>query len=131
MGRRAEIIGRAADWSGVEWDVRERRPSRHGFDVMIGWPHGEPRGQGGRGVAVILTVELARYLIDTRPREIDLPIGLTAAKRLRRVLGVSWSWDDWWQARSGDLLSMTLEAFAARHGCSTGAASQRRKEMSA
>ncbi len=98
---------------------------------MIGWPHGEPRGQGGRGVAVILTVELARYLIDTRPREIDLPIGLTAAKRLRRVLGVSWSWDDWWQARSGDLLSMTLEAFAARHGCSTGAASQRRKEMSA
>jgi hypothetical protein len=61
-----------------------------------------------------------------RQRDIDLPIGLTAAKRLRRELGVSWSWDAWWAERREDLLSMTLEAFCAKHGCSVGAASQRR-----
>lgn len=126
MARQAEIIGEATDWRGERWEVRERRATDHGFDVLIGWPAGEPRGRGGRGVATILTAELARYLVETRQRDIALPIGLTAAKRLRRELGVSWSWDDWWQQRREDLLSLTLEAFCARHGCSLGAASQRR-----
>lgn len=126
MAREARIIGTATDYSGQPWDVRERRPTRHGFEVLIGWPQGEARGQGGRGVAVIPTVELARYLAETRQRDIELPVGLTAVKRLRRELGVRWSWDDWWAARADDLCSMTLEAFCARHGCSIGAASQRR-----
>jgi len=129
MARQAEIIAQATDYAGNGWDVRERRPTAHGFDVLIGWPHGEARGRGGRGVAVILTAELARYLSATRQRDIDLPIGLTASKRLRGALGVSWSWDDWWAARQEDLLSMTLEAFCQRHGCSMGAASQRRAAM--
>lgn len=126
MARKALIIGCATDWQGVAWDVRERRPTRHGFDVLIGWPAGEPRGRAGRGVATILTVELAHYLGQTRLRDIDLPIGLTAARRLRRVIGLAWSWDEWWAKRREDLLSLTLEAFCARHGCSMGAASQRR-----
>lgn len=32
--------------------------------------------------------------------------------------------------RREDLLSMTLEAFCAKHGCSVGAASQRRAALS-
>lgn len=126
MARKAEIICQATDYSGKTWDVREIRETSHVFAIMIGWPNGEPRGQGGRGVAVILSVELADYLVRTRQRDIDLPIGLTAAKRLRRKLGVSWSWDDWWAKRADDLRTMTLETFCARHGCSMGAASQRR-----
>lgn len=126
MSRTAEIIGAAVDWTGRGWLVRERRPTGHGFDVLIGWPDDEPRGAGTRGVAVILTADLAHYLTTTRQRDIQLPIGLTAAKRLRRELGVVWSWDAWWDARRADLLSMTLEAFAVKHGCSVGAASQRR-----
>lgn len=129
MGREAHIIGEATDWTDRKWDVRERRPTRHGFDALIGWPQDAQRGQGGRGVAVILTVELARYLSETRPRDIDLPFGLTAAKRLRREIGVAWSWDDWWARRRDDLLSMTLEAFCRKHGCSMGAASQRRTAL--
>lgn len=126
MARTAEIIGQATDHEGKPWDVREKRATSHGFDIMIGWPQGEQRGKGGRGVAVILTAELANYISNTRQRDIDLPICLTAAKRLRRELGVSWSWDNWWAARQADLHSMTLEAFCLRHGCSIGAASQRR-----
>jgi hypothetical protein len=129
LARQAEILCQATDHAGNPWDVRETRPTAHGFEVMIGWPQGEARGQGGRGVAVILTAELARYLVETRQRDIDLPIGLTAAKRLRRELGVSWSWDAWWQARQEDLQAMTLQAFCERHGCSMGAASQRRSAL--
>lgn len=131
MARKAQIIGRATDYAGVLWDVRERRPTAHGFDLLIGWPHGEPRGQGGRGVATILSAELARYLteLQPRPRDIDLPIGGTTIKRLRNELGISWSWDDWWHARASDLDSLTLEAFCALHGCSVGAASQRRAAL--
>jgi hypothetical protein len=126
MARSAEIVGTATDWIGRGWDVRERRPTAHGFDVLVGWPQDAPRGRGGRGVAVILTPEIAHYLASTRQRDLDLPIGLTAAKRMRRELDVSWSWDAWWSDRRNDLLSMTLEAFCAKHGCSIGAASQRR-----
>jgi len=129
VARQASIIGQATDWEGVRWDVRECRPTIHPFVIMIGWLRGEPRGKGGRGVAVILTVELARYLSDTRPRDVVLPLGQTTLKRLRQVLDVRWSWDDWWAARQDDLLSLTLQAFCAKHGCSMGAASQRRAMM--
>jgi len=129
MARKAEIIGQATDWRGTAWDVRERRETAHGFDILVGWPQGEARGRGGRGVATIITAELARYLTETRLRDVDLPISLTAVKRLRREIGVSWSWDDWWTARSEDLSTMTLEAFCAKHGCSMGAASQRRTAL--
>lgn len=129
MARKAHIIGRATDYAGAEWDVRERRPTVHGFDVLIGWPSDEPRGQGGRGVATIPTVELAQYLQATRLRDVDLPISRTTAKRLRAEIGVTWSWDDWWAARASDLQTMTLQAFCDKHGCSLGAASQRRAAL--
>lgn len=129
MARQASVIGQATDWQGVQWDVRECRPTVHPFVVMIGWPKGELRGQGGRGVAVILTVDLAHYVTNTRPKDIVLPIGGTTVKRLRQMLDLRWSWDAWWQARRDDLMSMTLESFCNKHGCSMGAASQRRAMM--
>lgn len=127
MARSAHIIGQATDVHGIEWDVRERRPSGLGWDVMVGWPHDAPRGRGCGGVRVIVTVELAQHLADTRLRDTRLPIGVTTAKRIRQDLGIGWSWDAWWTARTSDLLSMTREQFCQRHGCSMGAASQRRR----
>ena len=126
MARKALIIGHATDWQGMAWDVRDSRLTEHGFDVLIGWPYGAQRGRGGRGVAVIISVELAQYLTQTRLRDIDLPISRSAIKRMRSDIGVKWSWDDWWAARAADLQSMTLEVFCSLHGCSMGAASQRR-----
>lgn len=129
MAREAQIIGNATDYAGVEWDVRERRPTAHAFHVLIGWPKGESRGKGGRGVAAIISAELAQYLQSTRLRDVDLPIGTTTVKRMRAEIGVSWSWDDWWGARADDLRTMTLQAFCDKHGCSLGAASQRRAAL--
>lgn len=129
MSREATITGHATDWIGDGWDVRERRATAHGFEVLIGWPDTVERGRGGGGVTVIITAELAQYLSATRLRDIDLPIARTTAKRLRAALGVGWSWDDWWHGRRADLAALTLEAFCARHGCSIGAASQRRAAL--
>ena len=126
MAREARIIGTATDANGIIFDVRERRVTNHGFLLHIGWPKGEPRGRGCGGPKVILTVELAQYLTAIRPREVDLPIGGTTVKVLRNAIGLRWSWDEWWAARSDDLMSLTLECFSNKHGCSTGAASQRR-----
>ena len=126
MAREAQIIGNATDYAGVEWDVRECRPTTHGFGILMGWPKSATRGKGGHGVAVIITAELAQYLQSTRLRDVDLPIGTTTVKRMRADIGVSWSWDDWWAARADDLRTMTLQAFCDKHGCSLGAASQRR-----
>jgi hypothetical protein len=129
MARQAQIIGSATDIDGDQWDVRERRPTKHGWPLEIGWPERDQRGRGGRGVAVIITPQLARYLAETRRKDIDLPIGITTIKRIRYDLGLRWSWDEWWTARKEDLLALTLEQFCAKHGCSIGAASQRRRQF--
>ena len=129
MAREARIIGTTLDVHGNPWDVREYRSTVHGFQIAIGWPQGEFRGRGGRGVAVIPTQALMEYLSATRLRDVAVPIGLTAVKRLRAGAGIRWDWDSWWSARADDLRTMTLQQFCARHGCSTGAASQRRSAL--
>lgn len=101
MARVAIIIDHVADAHGKMWDVREKRPTPHGFDVMLGWPVEQPRGQGGGGPRVIITPDLAAYLeaVRLRPAAVDLPIGRTALKRLRAALGHNWLVDNcrWWQ----------------------------------
>ncbi|MDR2488755.1 MAG: hypothetical protein LBD42_04610 [Desulfovibrio sp.] len=62
MARHARVMGRTLDYQGVLWDVRESRPTHHRWNVLMGWPAGSPRGQGGGGPRVILTPELAAYL---------------------------------------------------------------------
>lgn len=111
------------DATGETWLVAEYRQTEHGFCLALGWPM-EMAGPGNP--RVILTLPLIEYLEATRPRDVILPIGRTTIKRLRSDLGLRWSWDAWWAVREADLTTMTLEQFCARHGCSMGAASQRR-----
>jgi hypothetical protein len=127
MSRHAIIIGTCTDISGIEWEIHETRPTPHGFPLHLGWPKGEPRGRGGRGVATILTQPLCDYLQSTpRPRDIILPIRKTAIKRLRSLIGLKWSYAAWWADRTDDLLTLTLEEFCHRHGGATSAASIQR-----
>ena len=124
--RRDRRLGEVDDVFNEPWIVAEYRPTEHGFDLALGWPAGGER----QGAAVILTAALAEYLTDVeRPRDVRLPIGRSSITRLRSALELRFDWDVWWAARSADLETMTLEAFARRHGCSTGAASQRRAAL--
>jgi len=127
MARVAHIIGQAEDAFGDLWDVREERPTPHGFAVLLGWPQGVPRGRGGRGVSTILTQELAAYLETYRhePGAINLPVSRNAIKRLRAILGHHWRNDrrEWWEERFTDLIELTLDEFAAKHGVSASSAS--------
>jgi len=127
MARQATIIGQAEDITGAVWDVREERPTPHGFAVLLGWPQSMQRGRGGGGVRTILTPHLADYLAAHKlaPAAVDLPLSRTTIKRLRKLLGQDWTLDNeqWWHDHKEELLTSTLAEFCKRHGKSQGAAS--------
>ncbi|TWD58116.1 hypothetical protein FB480_101871 [Agrobacterium vitis] len=128
MARKATIIGSIKDAWGDEWDVREYRPTAHGFDIALGWPADMPRGKAGSGgIRVILTPALKGHLDTYRqnPGKLQLPIGRTSIKRLRTLLGHHWQIDraGWWDERVDDLSDLTLDQFAKKHGVSTAATS--------
>ncbi|MCI7403625.1 hypothetical protein [Pyramidobacter sp.] len=135
MARVANIIGEITDYQGRKWDVRERRPTAHGFDVYLGWPHGVPRGKGGSGgPQVILTAELAEYLSaaeNIRCKDIDLPFGKTRINKLRAELGISWrkARAEWWASKKDELQTLTLAEFAQKYGVSEAVISLRLKAM--
>lgn len=117
MARKAHIIDQATDAWGSEWDVREARPTKHGFDVLIGW-HKGCRGKGYGGPQTILTTPLVEHMERHRyDFAWDLPLGNTTIKRIRRVLGHHRYLDaaEWWAERIDDLSNLTLEEFAAKH----------------
>ena len=119
-------IGEVSDYRGIAWLIAERRATEHGFDLCLGWP---VDADGQRGVAIIITQDLADYICATRQRDVALPIGRSTIKRLRRELGLSWLRDRaaWWAERADDLANLTLEQFAQRHGVSGAAACLQRK----
>lgn len=135
MARVAVIIGEVTDYQGRKWDVRERRPTAHGFDVYLGWLHGVPRGKGGSGgPQVILTAELAEYLSaaeNIRCKDIDLPFGKTRINKLRSELGISWrkARAEWWASKKNELQTLTLAEFAQKYGVSEATASLRLEAM--
>lgn len=126
LARQATIIDHITDAYGDGWDVREYRPTLHGFSVAFGWPADVPRGTGkAGGPRAILTTELVAYLEKMRrePAKIRLPIGRTTLRRLRRILGHHWRIDRavWWEDRVADLSDLTIEQFCAKHDVSAGA----------
>jgi len=125
MARRATVLRQIVDVWGDTWDVREERDTPHGWPVCLGWPTGMPRGRGSGGPRVVITTPLAEHFERHRmaPGGLSLPIGSTAIKRIRRLLGHHRAIDAaaWWEDRAADLAELTIEQFARRHGRSVGA----------
>ncbi len=126
MATQSSSIGTAIDLWGYKWDVKEDRPTLYGWPVRLGWPSDRQKGRSGIGrPQIIVTNPLAMRLWEVRaaPSTHGLPIGATALKRLRRLLGHHRQIDraEWWADRADDLADLTIEAFAARHQVSTGA----------
>ena len=133
MARRARIIGRETDVWGDEWDVRERRDGG-AVPVALGWPEGARRGKGGAGgPRVIVTRELADHFERhrARPQDLGLPVGASAIKRVRRLLGHHRQIDRaaWWAERMVELCDLPVSEFAARHAVAIGAVSQARAAL--
>ena len=125
MGRHADILYTYQDCFGQLWDVREERPTRHGWPVLLGWPQTTQRGPGGGGPGTIPTPELVAYLETNRltPCQIDLPLGRGVIKRLRRLLNMHWHVDNnrWWDEHpNGPGKSCAaLSMYRKRHGVKT------------
>jgi hypothetical protein len=134
MARTATLIGKAKDAWGDMWDVRESRPTAHGFDILIGWPEGL-RGKGFGGPRAIATPQLLAYMelhsLDRDGSIYDLPVGRTTVRRLRRLMGMNYyeASYDWWIERMPDLALMDGVEFARLHGVHGAAVSIWRKEL--
>jgi len=112
------------EWGG-HWDVREYRSTAHGFDLLLGFPHGHARGRAGAGgQRVVVTPQLAAFLRGNsrRPiRSLGLPISTPAVGRVRKLLGINrYDGGAWFEARAGDLADLTYEAFAAKYAAERG-----------
>lgn len=136
MARHATILRQVEDIWGDLWDVREERQTPHGWPLCLGWPAKAARGKGGGGgPRAIVTEPLTTYLASVRHDPAcavaELPLGRTALKRLRAVLGHHWRDDRalFWIERIADLADLTGPAFAARHGVTPSAASLWRVDL--
>jgi hypothetical protein len=90
--RHVPTSGVVEDIYGMEFDVRERRPTKYGFEVLFGWPAGTVSRARAPRRRVIITKELAAYMesMKSRPSEIDLPLGENSAvTRIRKFLGLT------------------------------------------
>lgn len=119
--RKLEVGATVTDYWGDDWIVINIRTAP-GVPAV---PLGRPAGYFGRGgPTIFVTPALAEHLERYRhsPGKAGLPVGLTALKRLRRLLGHNRYIDSaaWWEARADDLATLTMEEFAARHGKSMG-----------
>jgi hypothetical protein len=130
--RQATVLYQVQDAEGYAWDVKEERPTSHGWLLLLGWPTRVPRGKGGcGGPGTIPTSHLVDYMTEHRMGKIELPIGTSTIKRLRRVLGHHRYRDaeQWWMQHIMDLMEMTCEEFAATHSVSAASVSMWRRRI--
>lgn len=117
-----------ADAWGDFWRVQQTRQTVYDFTIYLGRPR---EMTGPMGAEVIITPELAAHFekFRRRPQLMGLPLGETAIKRIRRVLGHHRYQDAevWWLERLHELHELTTADFAARYHVSAGAISQARQ----
>lgn len=115
------VLGEVSDVRGRKWNIREIRPTHHGFELLYGSPHNNNGGYRGGVPRLIVTEELRDFWVvnkhEGHGRLYDLPAGRTTLKRARKALGMNFGNDrlEFWTDRLDDLNSMTAREFADKH----------------
>ncbi len=129
------VCGEVKDVDGTLWDVRDVRDTRHGFDLCFGTPAGD-HGAFRGGLPRLIATEPLRDFWEANQIKghgflFDLPAGRTTLKRVRRRLGFNQRDDtrDFFADRVGELESLPVREFAARHGVARAVACDWRRRI--
>lgn len=115
------------------WDVRDARATKHGFDLLFGFPANNPLGSSVVGLPrLIATPHLKAYWEANRIARdgtlYDLPAGRSTLKRVRRRLGFNSLHDieTFFRSRIYDLERLSAREFANKHDVSIHTVKERR-----
>jgi hypothetical protein len=129
------VIGQVRDVENDIWDVRDIRPTKHGFDLLYGSPVHRLANDSGGALRLIVTRELADYWEVNRTKHdgvlFDLPAGRTTLKRARNRQGFNYNQDakNYWNEHIRDLETLPAREVAARHNVDVKVASERRRQF--
>jgi len=121
-GPKYPVCGQVRDADNALWDVRDVRPTKHGFDIYYGSPDRAHDTHHGGPLRLIVTKALRDFWWDNRLEShgflFDLPAGRTTLKRARNRLKFNHRDDvrEFWTERIDDLATLPIGEFAAKHG---------------
>jgi hypothetical protein len=123
-------LGEIIDIENTLWDVREIRPTKHGFDMHYGTR--ASRAYNGRIPRLIATIDLMEFWSANGTRHdgflFDLPASHHSLTSMRARLGFNFfeATAAFWEDRIADLASLSSQEFATRHGVTPCSAASRR-----
>jgi hypothetical protein len=106
---------------GLEWDIKEARATKYGFDLYYGRRANPGHYEAGGPYRLIYTNELKAFWEQCALRYdgtiFDLPAGRTTLKRARVALGFNWDKDSqkFWRKHKEDMKTLTPRAFEKKH----------------
>jgi hypothetical protein len=109
------------DALGLEWDIKEARATKYGFDLYYGKRKHPARYDAGGPNRLIYTNELKAFwenhALKFDGTIFDLPAGRTTLKRARLALGFNWDKDSekFWRKHKHDLKTLTPREFEKKH----------------
>lgn len=118
--RNLEVIT-IKDALGLEWDIKEARPTKYGFDIYYGKRKDATGYDVGGPNRLIYTIELKEFWKRCASKHdgtiFDLPAGRTTLKRARVALGFNWDTDSekFWRKHKGDMIALTPREFEEKH----------------
>ena len=119
MNYERPIYVQVEDVDGALWNVHDARATKHGFDLLFGFPVSRIESSGLP--RLIATKALRDYWEANRIKHngtlFDLPAGRTTLKRARQRLGFNVPQDAarFWQLRLHDLRKLGTREFSVRH----------------
>jgi hypothetical protein len=109
------------DALGLEWDIKEARPTKWGFDLLYGKRKNATQYHIGGPNRLVYTTELKefweKYSVRADGTIYDLPAGRTTLKRARLALGFNWDDDSqsFWHKCEADMNTLSPREFEEKY----------------